>query len=194
MKQSEMIKQLSDQELKKSLLLTQLSLLILAISVSILVFDRVSDWFLQIRWNLEEIFYYGVIPGIIIILFDIILYLVVPKKHLDDGGINKRLFTSMSPIEILFFTLLIAIAEEALFRGVLQYTVGYIIASIIFALVHIRYLRKPVLFLSVVLVSFFLGYIYKLTGNLLTVMTAHFLVDFILGLFIHYKGEVYVYE
>ncbi|GEN31836.1 hypothetical protein HNQ35_000592 [Cerasibacillus quisquiliarum] len=194
MKQSEMIKQLSDQELKKSLLLTQLSLLILAISISIVVFDRLSDWLLQIRWNSEEIFYYGVIPGIIIILFNILLYLVVPKKYLNDGGINKRLFTSMSPIEILYFTLLIAIAEEALFRGVLQYTVGYIIASLIFAFVHIRYLKKPVLFLSVVLVSFYLGYIYKLTGNLLTVMTAHFLVDFLLGLFIHYKGEVYVYE
>ncbi|HEY4602535.1 MAG TPA: CPBP family intramembrane glutamic endopeptidase [Cerasibacillus sp.] len=187
MKQSEIIKQLSDQELKKSLLLTQLSILIFSITISMFVFDQMTDWFLQIKWDLAEIFYYGVIPGIIIILFDIILFLVVPKRHLDDGGINKRLFKSMSFIEIFLFTLLIAIAEEALFRGVLQYTLGYVIASIIFALVHIRYLRKPILFLSVVLVSFFLGYIYKLTGNLLTVITAHFLVDFILGLFIHYK-------
>src|SRR5699024_11474282 len=55
---------------------------------------------------------------------------------------------------------------ELLFRGVLQTTFGYIPASVIFALVHVRYLSKPVLLISVLLISFFIGYLFEVTGNL----------------------------
>lgn len=84
-------------------------------------------------------------------------------------------------------TLLVAIAEELLFRGVLQTSFGYFIASGLFVLVHFRYLKKPILFLSIIVVSFYIGYIFVLTENLVVTITTHFVVDFILGLVIRFR-------
>ena len=83
---------------------------------------------------------------------------------------------------ILSFT--VAFAEELLFRGVLHTTFGYFIASTIFALAHFRYLTKPILFISILFVSFYIGYLFEITGNLVVTIAAHFIVDFLLGLFI----------
>ncbi|WP_404453206.1 type II CAAX prenyl endopeptidase Rce1 family protein [Oceanobacillus kapialis] len=50
-------------------------------------------------------------------------------------------------------------------------------------------MKKPVLFISVLLVSFYIGYLFEQTGNLIVTITAHFIVDFLLGLTIRfYKG------
>src|SRR5699024_9531099 len=128
--------------------------------------------------------YYGVIPGVIVVCIDAVLMYFLPGRYYDDGGINRRIFANRSIFGIFKLVLMIAVAEELLFRGVLQTTVGYILASTIFALIHIRYLTKPVLLASVFLVSFYLGYMYELTGNLLTTITAHFIIDFLSGLLI----------
>ncbi|MDY0408336.1 CPBP family intramembrane glutamic endopeptidase [Paracerasibacillus soli] len=93
----------------------------------------------------------------------------------------------MSYPEIFLFTLMIASCEEVLFRGVIQSWFGFIPASIIFAFVHVRYLKKPLLIISIFFVSFYIGYLFELTGNLISVITAHFIVDFLLGLFIYFK-------
>ena len=63
-------------------------------------------------------------------------------------------------------------------------TFGFVFASVLFAFVHYRYLRKPVLFISIVFVSFYLGFLFKLTENLLVTIVVHFIVDFLLGLII----------
>lgn len=90
--------------------------------------------------------------------------------------------------------MLVAIAEELLFRGVIQTTFGYLISSTLFALIHFRYLKKPVLLISVLFVSFYIGYIFILTENLLVTITAHFVVDFTLGLVIRFQKRGAIYE
>lgn len=183
-RQRDVINQLTDNELTKQLLLSQWFLLFLSGIFSLFLFDHMSEWFELFDFDSWEIFYYGVIPGVIIVVIDVILMCFLPKRYYDDGGINKRIFANRSVFGIVKLVLLIAIAEELLFRGVLQTTAGYVLASTIFALVHIRYLTKPVLLASVLLVSFYLGYMYELTGNLLTTITAHFIIDFLSGLLI----------
>ncbi|MGM8365318.1 lysostaphin resistance A-like protein [Virgibacillus sp. W0181] len=184
MKQTELIKKLSDKELFKQLIITQMILLFISFVSSFFLFDNVSEWFTYFDFNGFNIVYYGVIPGIVIVLIDLVLIVLVPKRFYDDGGINERVFKNRTVLEIFAIALIVAVAEEFLFRGVIQTTFGYITASIIFALVHVRYLHKPIMFLSVLFVSFYIGYLFVLTENLVVTITVHFIVDFILGIVI----------
>ena len=187
MKQSEIIKKLSDEELKKNLLFSQIIFIGLALLLSIFLFEDFSDWQLYFNWNIKEIIYYGVVPGLVIVGIDFILMEIFPKTTFDDGGINERIFGQQSISFIFIISFVVAISEELLFRGVIQVTFGYIFASLLFAVVHVRYLRKPVLFVSVLFVSLFIGYLFEITENLIVTITAHFVVDFLLGLYIRFK-------
>ncbi|MFC4557415.1 CPBP family intramembrane glutamic endopeptidase [Virgibacillus kekensis] len=186
-KQSEIIKQLTDKELVKQLVISQMLLLLLAIILSLFFFGDFSDWAHYFRLDGPGIIYYGVLPGLIIVILDILFVIIFPEKYYDDGGINDKIFRKRPLIQIAGIALITAISEELLFRGVLQTTFGYVVASIFFAVVHIRYLKKPLLLISVLFVSFYIGYIFLLTENLYTTITAHFVVDFLLGAVIRFK-------
>lgn len=187
MNRNELIQQLSSEDLKKSLIFSQLVLLIISIILSFFLFEYMSDWLALFEWNIQDIVYYGVIPGIIIVTIDIILMKSLPKRYYDDGGINEKVFKDQTIGSIFIIAMIVAVSEELLFRGVIQTTFGYVIASTIFALVHIRYLKKPVLLTSVLFVSFYIGYMFEITENLFVTITAHFIVDFLLGLIIRFQ-------
>lgn len=193
-KQSDIIKQLSDHELKIQLVLSQSLLIFLSIILSYVLFDSLIDWFDYLKLSYFDILIYGVIPGLLIVTIDLVCMNILPKRLFDDGGINDRIFHNRSVADIFFLTLLVAIAEELLFRGVLQTSFGYLIASGLFVLVHFRYLKKPILLLSIILVSFYIGYIFVLTENLLVTITAHFVVDFIFGLVIRFRKRGATYD
>lgn len=192
MKQSDIIRQLSSADLKRSVLYTQLLLFSLSIVLSLFLFNTFTDWFKLFTLNVSEIFYYGVIPAFLIIIIDVILDKFIPNRFLDDGGINEKLFSGQSTFSIFIITATVAIAEELLFRGVIQSTFGYVFASLLFALIHIRYLKKPILLIVIIGLSFYIGYLFEVTQNLNVTITTHFLIDFILGLLIKYKtrGEI----
>lgn len=190
MNQSELIKHLSDEELKKNVLFSQGLFFMLALLLSVFLFDNFFDWQNYFIWNTKEILYYGILPGLIIVSVDFILMRVFPKSAFDDGGMNERIFQRQSVFNIFVISFVVAVSEEFLFRGVIQTTFGYVFASILFAVVHVRYLKKPVLFLSVVFVSLYIGYIFLITENLIITITIHFVVDFLLGLYIRFKSEV----
>ncbi|WP_217585409.1 CPBP family intramembrane glutamic endopeptidase [Lentibacillus saliphilus] len=186
-KQSEIIKQLSDKQLTIQLYMSQGVIFFTAIILSLFLFEDFSRWWTLFDWQLLPIIYYGVGSGLVVVALDIVLMKVFPSRYYDDGGINQRIFQNRSVISIFTIASVVAISEEVLFRGVLQTTLGYVIASTLFALVHIRYLSKPVLFVSILFVSFFIGYIYELTANLWVCIIAHFTVDFLLGLLIRFR-------
>ena len=88
------------------------------------------------------------------------------------------------------------VAEEMLFRGVLQYSFeawlgigwGLVIASLLFGLLHP--ISLPYVFMTAV-VGLYLGGIFQVTSNLLTVMVTHSLYDFALMSYLlryHYRG------
>lgn len=187
MKQSELIKQMTDKDLKKSLVFSQALFVLISGILSIILFENMSVWLTLFDLDIYAIVYYGVIPGLVIVLVDLILMYVLPKHHFDDGGINEKLFRSRSIGDIFMIALIVAISEELLFRGVIQTVFGFLIASIVFTLVHIRYLKKPVLLISVLCISFYIGYLFELTGNLYVTITVHFIVDFLLGLVIRFQ-------
>ncbi|MED3689307.1 type II CAAX endopeptidase family protein [Peribacillus butanolivorans] len=186
-KQAELIKQLTDKQLLYNLFLTQIILLTLAFFLGIILFNDRSTFFDLFIFNDLNILLFGIPAGIIVVLFDLFMMRVTPSSYQDDGGINERIFSSLSYSMIFVVALVVAISEELLFRGVLQTHLGLLWTSIIFAAVHYRYLFNWFLFLNVLVLSFFIGFLFEWTNNLLVTITAHFLIDFILGVLIRRK-------
>ncbi|WP_411953344.1 lysostaphin resistance A-like protein [Alkalibacillus sp. S2W] len=181
--QADLVKQLSDKELLWNVYLSQGLFLVIAYIVGLFLFNKWGDFWTLFHFNAHEIFWFGLVPGVIIVLVDIIMIQFLPGRLYDDGGINRRLFTSISLPHIALLTLVVALSEEVLFRGVIQTHFGFWVASLLFALVHVRYLRKWVLLLSVVLLSFGIGYMYHITNNLMVTITAHYTIDLLLGIY-----------
>ncbi|KRF63483.1 hypothetical protein ASG99_04980 [Bacillus sp. Soil768D1] len=186
-KQAELIKQLTDKQLLYNLFITQIILLTLAFFLGIILFNDRSTFFDLFIFNDLNILLFGIPAGIIVVLFDLFMMRVTPSSYQDDGGINERIFSSLSYSMIFVVALVVAISEELLFRGVLQTHLGLLWTSIIFAAVHYRYLFNWFLFLNVLVLSFFIGFLFEWTNNLLVTITAHFLIDFILGVLIRRK-------
>ncbi|MUV39752.1 uncharacterized protein JNUCC1_03636 [Lentibacillus sp. JNUCC-1] len=185
--QSDIIKTLSDRQLTIQVYMSQALMMVFAVGLSLFLFDDLSVWLQLVKWDIEAISYYGVGAGLVVICADLVLMKVFPERFFDDGGINKRLFQSRPFGGIFILAAVVAIAEEMLFRGAIQTVFGYFTASILFTLVHIRYLKKPVLFVSILFVSFYIGYMYEITGNILVTIAAHFTVDFVLGCLIRFR-------
>lgn len=186
--QAEIVKNMTDRELLQQLYGTQVIILILSGILSLFFFDDKMEFFTLFHWELLEIFLYGGSGAFIVILIDVLMMKFLPKEYYDDGGINERIFAKRPVWHIFFLTALIAFSEEILFRGVIQTTFGFVVASTIFAVLHFRYLRKWVLLIVVLLLSFFIGWIFEITGNLLVTIFAHFLIDFVLGVLIHMQS------
>ncbi|KZE66278.1 hypothetical protein AWM68_07875 [Fictibacillus phosphorivorans] len=177
------IDQITHKELVLNVYLSQ-SLFIAASLGAAYLFNVPFPWdFNQLSLSLNEwLIAFG--TGLFLPFLSIQLKKRLPPEALDDGGINEKIFSSLSYLHILILTGIIAFAEEWLFRGVLQPLVGLTFTSIIFALLHVRYIKKPILFSIVTGLSFWLGILYEWTENIWVPFFAHFLIDFISGCWI----------
>jgi uncharacterized protein len=192
-KYNELIKGLTDKELLSHLYLTQLLLLGITFILGILLFDHFS-YLRSIDFSDVRILLIGVSAGAAVVIVDIILMKLLPKSFYDDGGLNERIFKNRSVLHIAWIAALVAFSEELLFRGVIQTKVGLILASLIFAIIHFRYLFNWFLFSNIVILSFFIGSVYEWSNNLALTMIMHFTIDFSLGLYIKYKHTIDVDE
>lgn len=183
----ELVNQLSTEELTRAVYLSQLLFFIIGIGLAFIFMRDLTIIRKLFILNGEEIFFYGVLLALGLVIIEIILYNIIPKKHFDDGGINVKLFRNQSVLAIFFIALTVAIVEEFLFRGVIQTTFGYLFASSLFVLLHTRYLRKLVLLILLIGTSFLIGFLFEVTNNLLVTITFHFVVDFTLGLYIKFN-------
>lgn len=181
-KQAEMVRQMSDKELLYHLYASQLLFFLVAVILGLFLFDGWGEFQLLFEWDIQEIFIIGSCVGIGVVVLDLLLMKYVPGHLMDDGGINEKMFQKRSILHIIGLALIIASVEELLFRGVIQTHFGIWIASMIFALMHIRYLHKWLLLISVILLSFLLGYLYEWTDNLFVTIWAHFIIDVLLAL------------
>ncbi|PLT28301.1 CPBP family intramembrane glutamic endopeptidase [Peribacillus deserti] len=186
-KQAEIIKTLTDKELVFHLLLTQFILVVLSFLLGIFLFEDWAEFKSLFILDDKRIWTIGLPAGLLVVALDIFLMKVIPKHLYDDGGINERVFKCLSIPMLILVPLVIAFCEELLFRGVIQTHTGLAWASIIFAMVHYRYLFKWYLLVNMVVLSFFIGFIYSSTGNLMVSIMMHFIIDFLLGLIIRYR-------
>ena len=177
----ELINSATDKELQNSLYLTQVMILIISFILGMFLFDDLAEFMALFIWDLQQIILWGGIAGVAVVLLDLILMKLLPSHYYDDGGLNERIFRNRSISQIAFIAAIVAVPEEILFRGMIQTHFGLISASIIFAIVHYRYLFNWYLFLNVIGLSFFIGYVYLQTNNILVTIFMHFLIDFLLG-------------
>lgn len=155
-------------------------------------------WLLFQRQNIINLYSYsgGLHPlwwglglAAAVIIVDIIISRFVPEEVADDGGINERIFRTRPVWHIALISLIVAICEETLFRGAIQHSFGPYWTSIIFAAIHVRYLRHWIPTGLVFSISYGLGWIYIQSGTIWAPIVAHFVIDFVMGLIIRFRRE-----
>jgi membrane protease YdiL (CAAX protease family) len=89
-----------------------------------------------------------------------------------------RLLGPMTMFEVVLLALLSSVAEEAFFRGAMQPTLGFILTSLIFGLLHIGPSRTYLPWTAMALImGFALGAMYLWTGTLIAPILCHFLIN-----------------
>lgn len=186
---SRLVTGLSDREIMFHLLVTQLLLLVISLVLGFFLFDGFYSFLQVFKWNDPNIWLIGGAAGVGVVLLDVILMKFLPPHYYDDGGLNKKIFENRPVLQIAIIAAMVAVSEEILFRGIIQTHFGLIISSLIFALIHYRYLFNLFLFINITALSFFVGYIYLVTENLFVTIFMHFLIDFLLGLNIRFSRK-----
>ena len=182
----ELINGLTDKDLLFHLYMTQVILCAISLILGFIFFGDFS-YFNNFNLKDFQIISIGIPAGIAVVIADILLMKWLPPSYYDDGGLNERIFKNRNVFHILIIALFVAFSEELLFRGIIQTKVGLILASIIFAIIHYRYLFNWFLFINIVILSFFIGLIFDWTGNLAVTIIMHFVIDFLLGVYIKIK-------
>ena len=185
-KYNELIKNLTDKELLLHLYMTQIILLVISFILGFILFNHFS-YLNHMHFKDFNIVLIGIPSGAAVVIVDLILMKFLPSSFYDDGGLNERIFKHRNIFHIFIIAAIVAFSEELLFRGIIQTKVGLILASIIFAIIHYRYLFNWFLFLNIVVLSFFIGMIYEWTDNLAVTIVMHFIIDFLLGVYIKFR-------
>jgi membrane protease YdiL (CAAX protease family) len=187
----DLINGLTDKDLLFHLYMTQVILCVISFLLGFIFFDHFS-YLDSISLRDFQIISIGFPAGLAVVTADILLMKWLPSSFYDDGGLNERIFRNRNIIHIFFIALFVAFSEELLFRGIIQTKVGLILASVIFAIIHYRYLFNWFLFVNIVVLSFFIGLIFEWTDNLAVTIVMHFVIDFLLGVYIKFKRPIRV--
>lgn len=181
------INDMDDRLLMLNLYLTQgLTLLIGLILIAIQRINPLS-LFSFLQWKSALLWGSGYAAAVLAV--DLLVSRWVPEDVTDDGGVNDRLFGKRSVLQIALLSFIVSICEEILFRGAIQHAWGPYWTSILFAAIHVRYLRHWLMTGLVFSISYGLGWIYDITGTLWAPITAHFLIDLSMGLILRFRRE-----
>lgn len=182
------IDELDDRTLLINLYLTQALTLIIGL---VWVFFQHQNFLslLSIPDEIVDVLFWGGGLALAAVAADFFLSRLVPDELADDGGINEKIFANRPVWHIAVICLVVGFCEELLFRGAVQHAFGPYWTSIIFAVIHVRYLKHWIPTGLVFCISYALGWIYIKTGTIWAPMFAHFLFDFIMGLMIKYRRE-----
>jgi membrane protease YdiL (CAAX protease family) len=181
------VDQLNDKMLLANLYLTQAITLIIGISW-VLFQGRNPLPLLELPQS-GQFALWGAGLAVLVLVFDLGISRFVPEDASDDGGVNERIFGSRAIWHIAVISLVVSLCEEILFRGAIQYAIGPYWTSILFAAIHVRYLRHWIPTGLVFSISYGLGWIMIHTGTLWAPILAHFLVDFVMGCIIRLRRE-----
>ncbi|WP_173297170.1 CPBP family intramembrane glutamic endopeptidase [Thermanaeromonas sp. C210] len=144
--------------------------------------------------NLWQVLGLGTIMAIIFMLFAMAVATFMPRFLPDRLWYDRTnlYFSQLSYLHIFFLMALTAVAEEIFFRAALQSLLMQWLSSVplgigasaaFFAVFHFRYLKKPVLGVSVLGYGLALGWLYWYTRSIWTAVWSHFLYDLVMSLF-----------
>ncbi|MBA4534096.1 CPBP family glutamic-type intramembrane protease [Brevibacillus halotolerans] len=188
MNRNNKLDQLDDRTLLLNLWLTQGIVLLISLLGSWFLYTKTEFWQLLLTMH-PSYLGYAVLLIVLVVASNIIIEKTVPPSWIDDGGMNERIFRSLSIPTTFLLCVAVGISEEWLFRGVIHELVGNVWTSILFTAIHFRYLQKPILIGMVFLTSYLLGILFTWTNSLITVMFVHATINFVLALFLKYKAS-----
>lgn len=181
------LEQLPDRILLLNLYITQLLSLLIGLVWCYFANDHFWTVF---KWgDTKTVLIGGIVFALAVLAVDYVASHFIPEDMTDDGGVNEKIFANRPIWHIVVISLVVAVCEEVLFRGGVQATIGPYWTSIVFATIHVRYLRHWIPTGLVFLISYGLGYLYIKTGSLWTPILAHFLIDCVLGLIVKYAKK-----
>ena len=177
---------LSDRALLANLYATQGLMLLLACILLIFQGDRARTMLASPPG--PEAWFWGCAFAAAALSANVLLERFVPEEAANDA-LAEKIFRRLPLWHIALLCLIIAISEELLFRGAIQHWLGPYWTSIVFALLHVRYLNHWLLTGFVFCVSYGFGWLAVHTGPLWTPIAAHFLFDFAAGSIIRYRRQ-----
>lgn len=163
--------------------------LTLIIGIVWLLFQRQNIIHLLALPSTLNVLWWGLGLAAAVVAVDLLISRWVPDEVSDDGGVNDRIFRMRPVWHIALISFIVAICEELLFRGAVQHAFGPYWTSIIFAAIHVRYLRHWIPTGLVFSISYGLGWVYIQSGSIWAPILAHFAIDLIMGLIIRFRRE-----
>lgn len=186
------LKTIDIQSMDDKLLLVNLYMtqgLILLAALGLLAVQRINPLRLFSLYAWPAALLWGGGLAAAVLAADFLISRWVPEEVSDDGGVNEKLFGRRAIWHIAVLAAAVAFCEELLFRGAVQHALGPYWTSILFAAIHVRYLRHWLMTGLVFGISYGLGWTYNITGTLWCPVLAHFLIDFIMGMILRLRKE-----
>ena len=178
---------LSDRQLLINLYITQAFIFVIGILWVIFQGRSLFELFV---WPQDWRFaFWGMGLAAAVIAADLAISRWMPDEATDDGGVNERIFRHRPIWHIAWICLMVSFCEELLFRGAIQHAIGPYWTSILFAAIHVRYLRHWIPTGLVFAISYGLGWIMLQAGTIWAPIAAHFLIDFVMGLIIRFRRD-----
>lgn len=154
---------------------------ILALLIILLLWFVVPEISLQTILEINEsklfVLSWG-IGSVLLLTLQFFFHKYISKDRMVDE-INTLLINTFSLPELLGIFFFGALAEEILFRGIIQPYWGIWLTSLLFTIIHFRYLRKIVLLIEVYLMGIILGFSYLVTETIWVPVLCHLSVNFI---------------
>ena len=133
--------------------------------------------------------------GTVAALFPLLLFILsltrVAEKLALLKSLKRTMITQVRPLfanarfmDLVLISLIAGFAEEMLFRGILQVKFGIIVASVIFGLAHSV---TPAYILIATVMGFYIGYVFKGSGNILVPIQLHFIYDLLALVYLRYS-------
>lgn len=99
-------------------------LILLGIGI-IFISTGILNWLGQISFDWTGAIY-GLILGIGLGSLNVWLDRLLPERVTDDGGLNQLIFHNRKLLDIFLLCCLIGVAEELVFRGIIQFYFGFL--------------------------------------------------------------------
>jgi len=168
--------QISKKMLLLNIILSQAILVLISAILIGLIFPEVQIENM-LRISCRSVHLLVFLAGSALLLgLQLLFHYYISKDHLTEE-INILLVNTFSLPELAGIFFFGALTEEILFRGILQPVLGILAASLLFTLIHFRYLKKVFLILEVFLMGLILGSAYFLTGTVWVPVFCHFTVN-----------------
>ena len=166
----------------KSLYLTELVLLLLALGIAKLFEGSFFPFDLHVT---AESLLLGVLSAVpLAMLIILATFGPVSRVRVVDRAMNRisdrlqQIFGStilkLTVLDIVLLSTAAGIAEEVFFRGMVQSYIGVIASAVIFGLLHAL---TPAYFVMATAIGLYFGYLYAIGGNLLVPIVGHAAYD-----------------